>query len=195
MKWTYAKSYDIEIDENTISSKMLGVKKTIKKENNHIFKSNSLNLISLEKPKAKDIIETADIQSKELQNIVEDLIDDWKECQNFKIIQIFDDNIKIIKIKIYTDGSATINPNNGGFAALIYFEMFSEKLENEKIFLKTHLFGGQSNTTINIMETFAVINSISFIQETFEKLEKNQKEKIQVEIQYFIDSTYVLNRM
>ena len=72
-------------------------------------------------------------------------------------------------IKIYTDGSCTSNPGNGGWAAIININGKIKKIS-----------GNEKNTTNNRMELMAPINALKNI---------NSKDPIEI----FTDSKYVKN--
>ena len=73
------------------------------------------------------------------------------------------------KVTIYTDGACSGNPGPGGWGALLMFE------ENKK-----EISGAKENTTNNIMELTAVIESLKLL-------------KFECEVDLYSDSSYVVN--
>lgn len=75
------------------------------------------------------------------------------------------------KIRIYTDGSCNTQLKVGGWAAIIFIGKDKEVLH-----------GSESNTTHNRMELLAVIKSLEYVVEMFDKM---------VTIEVYTDSQYV----
>ena len=73
------------------------------------------------------------------------------------------------KVIIYTDGACSGNPGPGGWGALL---MYNE--------VKKEISGGSKNTTNNIMELTAVIESLKLL-------------KYPCEVDLYSDSSYVVN--
>lgn len=91
--------------------------------------------------------------------------------------------VKLLNIRVYTDGACSGNPGPGGWAALLLIK--SEELGvKEKVAIK----GGEKNTTNNRMELVAVIEALEFIA-------KNLKGKYKFNITIYSDSAYVCDTM
>lgn len=73
------------------------------------------------------------------------------------------------QITIYTDGACSGNPGPGGWGAVLIYK------ENEK-----EIYGGNKNTTNNIMELTAVIEALKML-------------KYPCEVNLYSDSAYVVN--
>ena len=73
------------------------------------------------------------------------------------------------KVIIYTDGACSGNPGPGGWGAILIY--------NDS---KKELYGGNSNTTNNIMEMTAVIEALKIL-------------KRPCEVDLYSDSAYVVN--
>ena len=73
------------------------------------------------------------------------------------------------KVTIYTDGACSGNPGPGGWGAIL---MYNGK--------KKEISGGQKDTTNNIMELTAVIESLKVL-------------KFSCEVDLYSDSSYVIN--
>ena len=73
------------------------------------------------------------------------------------------------KVTIYTDGACSGNPGPGGWGAIL---MYNGK--------KKEISGGQKDTTNNIMELTAVIESLKAL-------------KFSCEVDLYSDSSYVIN--
>ena len=73
------------------------------------------------------------------------------------------------KVTIYTDGACKGNPGEGGWGAILYYELSSKTI-----------YGYESLTTNNRMELTAAIKSLSFFKEKFNVL-------------IYTDSKYVMN--
>jgi len=73
------------------------------------------------------------------------------------------------KVTIYTDGACSGNPGPGGWGAILIY--------ND---IKKEISGGDKNTTNNIMEMTAVIESLKLLKEP-------------CEVELFSDSSYVVN--
>jgi ribonuclease HI len=77
-------------------------------------------------------------------------------------------------LTIYTDGACSGNPGPGGYAAVIIDSKGTE----------VSVSGGEKNTTNNRMEMLAVIHALKYVRAL-----TNYKD---IQIQFFIDSQYVL---
>lgn len=73
------------------------------------------------------------------------------------------------KIIIYTDGACSGNPGPGGWGAILIYGD-----------IKREIFGGNKNTTNNIMEMTAVIESLKML-------------KFECDVEIYSDSAYVVN--
>ena len=73
------------------------------------------------------------------------------------------------QITIYTDGACSGNPGPGGWGAVLIYK------ENEK-----EIYGGNKNTTNNIMELTAVIEALKML-------------KYPCEVNLYSDSAYLVN--
>ena len=73
------------------------------------------------------------------------------------------------EIVIYTDGACSGNPGPGGWGSILMYNEY-----------KKEIFGGQKNTTNNIMELTAVIEALKIL-----------KHKCNVKV--YSDSAYVVN--
>ena len=89
------------------------------------------------------------------------------------------------EINIYCDGACKGNPGNGGWGVYIevnnYWNINGEK---EHDILQYELYGGQSNTTNNIMEMTAVIKAAEWLV-----INHYTKDKVI----FYIDSAYIIN--
>ena len=73
------------------------------------------------------------------------------------------------KVTIYTDGACSGNPGPGGWGAILMYED-----------VKKEISGAQENTTNNIMEITAVLESLKLL-------------KFECEVEVYSDSAYVVN--
>ncbi len=73
------------------------------------------------------------------------------------------------KVIIYTDGACSGNPGPGGWAAILIYG------ENKK-----EIYGGNKNTTNNIMELTAIIEGLKAL-------------KTECEVEIYSDSSYCIN--
>ena len=73
------------------------------------------------------------------------------------------------KVTIYTDGACSGNPGPGGWGAILMFKD-----------VKKEIYGGEKNTTNNVMELTAVIESLKLL-------------KYPCEVELYSDSAYVVN--
>ncbi len=73
------------------------------------------------------------------------------------------------KVTIYTDGACSGNPGPGGWGAILFYK------ENKK-----EIYGNNKETTNNIMEITAVIESLKLL-------------KFPCEVDLYSDSAYVVN--
>ena len=87
------------------------------------------------------------------------------------------------KIDIYCDGACKNNPGIGGWG--VYIEVHQNWIQEKKEdILIYNLYGGENNTTNNIMEMTAVIKAAEWI--TLFHYNKNK-------ITFYIDSAYIIN--
>ena len=77
--------------------------------------------------------------------------------------------VKMDKVTIYTDGACSGNPGPGGWGAILMFKD-----------VKKEIYGGEKNTTNNVMELTAVIESLKLL-------------KYPCEVELYSDSAYVVN--
>ena len=87
------------------------------------------------------------------------------------------------EINIWCDGACKGNPGNGGWGAYIEVINNWHDKENSEI-LSYELYGGDKNTTNNIMEMTAVIKAAEWLT-----LYHYNKDKVT----FYIDSAYVIN--
>jgi len=73
------------------------------------------------------------------------------------------------KVTIYTDGACSVNPGTGGWGAILMYKD-----------VKKEISGGSKDTTNNIMELTAVIESLKLL-------------KFPCEVKVYSDSSYVVN--
>lgn len=195
----YAIAYDLEFDE-TKAKRILNLESPDKDStpssalSKHSFISGID--ISLEKPAVVTTLkpqpEVADVNFN-IIDIIESSDDFFDRLKQLVMTTIFN----YFHFEIWTDGSCKPNPGNGGYAALIILTLKNNNNLNikEQQILKTHLYGSQNNTTNQIMETFAVLQSCAFVQECLKKVENIMLEhkRIDVDIVYHIDCRAVLD--
>ena len=87
------------------------------------------------------------------------------------------------KIEVWCDGACKGNPGNGGWGVYIKIEnKWYDKPEPE--FLVYQLYGGEKETTNNIMEMTAVIKAAEWLT-----LSHYNKDKVT----FYVDSAYIIN--
>lgn len=87
------------------------------------------------------------------------------------------------EIEIYTDGACKNNPGPGGWGIYINVKNFWHDKEKPDI-LEYKLYGGEKETTNNIMEMTAVIKATEWLI-----LNHYTKDKVT----FYIDSAYIVN--
>ena len=88
-----------------------------------------------------------------------------------------------VELNVYCDGACKGNPGKGGWG--VYIEVQQNWIqEKRKDILTYELYGGENNTTNNIMEMTAVIKAVEWII-------LNHYDKCKVT--FHIDSAYIVN--
>ena len=92
----------------------------------------------------------------------------------------------------YTDGACKGNPGNGGYGSIIIYQAYDKNENYNEDNIVKKIAGHSANTTNNIMEITAVIETLRYILTLADKTENKDKiEGLQVYI--YSDSSYVVN--
>lgn len=92
----------------------------------------------------------------------------------------------------YTDGACKGNPGNGGYGSIIIYQAYDENEKYSENNIVKKISGNSLNTTNNIMEITAVIETLKYVLEIIEK-EENKDKITDLQVYIYSDSSYVVN--
>lgn len=92
----------------------------------------------------------------------------------------------------YTDGACKGNPGNGGYGSIIIYQAYDENENYDEDNIVKKISGNSLNTTNNIMEITAVLETLKYVLEIIEK-EENKDKITDLQVYIYSDSSYVVN--